>query len=99
MLKDYYQPSMMYWITGGVKRSLQSQSWSTIKFNQVTEAYYTRLSVSNGPVTIEHLSPNALMAAVVYGFAYISGYGHPGGFNILPTGQQFMHNIMNFTVI
>ena len=82
VLKEYYQPSMMYWITGGVKRSLQSQSWNTIAFNQVTEAYYTQLSVSNGPVTIVHTTVNALMSAVVYGFAYREAYGHPGGFSI-----------------
>ena len=82
VLKEYYQPSMMYWITGGVKRSLQSQSWNTITFNQVTEAYYTQLSVSNGPVTIMHTTTNALMSAVVYGFVYDRAYGHPGGFSV-----------------
>ncbi|XP_065903849.1 uncharacterized protein [Dysidea avara] len=82
VLKEYYQPSMMYWITGGVKRSLQSQSWNTITFNQVTEAYYTQLSVSNGPVTIIHTTANALMSAVVYGFDYSDAYGHPGGFSV-----------------
>ena len=82
VLKEYYQPSMMYWITGGVKRSLQSQSWNTITFNQVTEAYYTQLSVSNGPVTIIHTTANALMSAVVYGFAYRKAYGHSGGLSI-----------------
>ena len=82
VLKEYYQPSMMYWITGGVKRSLQSQSWNTITFNQVTEAYYTQLSVSNGPVTIIHTTANALMSAVVYGFDYREAYGHPGGFSV-----------------
>ena len=83
VLKEYYQPSMMYWIKGGVKRSLQSQSWNTITFNQVTEAYYTQLSVSNGPVTIMHMSASALMSVVVYGFDYRTGYGHPGGLSIL----------------
>ena len=82
VLKEYYQPSMMYWIRGGVKRSLLSQSWNTITFNQVTEAYYTQLSVSNGPVTIIHTTANALMSAVVYGFAYREAYGHSGGFSI-----------------
>ena len=82
VLKEYYQPSMMYWITGGVKRSLLSQSWTAIKFNQVTEAYYTQLSVANGPITIMHTTANALMSAVVYGFDYRRGYGHSGGFSI-----------------
>ena len=82
VLKEYYQPSMMYWITGGVKRSLQSQSWNTITFNEVTEAYYTQLSVSNGPVTIIHTTANALMSAVVYGFESRIAYGHSGGFSV-----------------
>ena len=82
VLKEYYQPSMMYWITGGVKKSLQSQSWSIITFNQVTEGYYTQLSVSNGPVTIMHTTANALMSAVVYGFESRIGYGHLGGFSV-----------------
>ena len=82
VLKEYYQPGVIFWIRGGVKRSLQSQSWNTITFNQVTEAYYTQLSVSNGPVTITHTTANALMSAVVYGFGYREAYGHPGGFSI-----------------
>ena len=100
VLKEYYQPSMMYLITGGVKRSLQSQSWNTITFNQVTEAYYTQLSVSNGPVTIIHTTDNALMSAVVYGFDYRSGYGHSGGFNILKNfpGQNSYKTIIQIPV-
>ena len=82
VLKEYYQPSMMYWITEGVRRSLQSQSWNPITFNQVTEAYYTQLSISNGPVTIIHTTTNALMSAVVYGFASREAYGHSGGLSI-----------------
>ena len=82
VLKEYYQPGVIFWIRGGVKRSLQSQSWNPITFNQVNEAYYTQLSVSNGPVTIVHTTANALMSAVVYGFGYREAYGHPGGFSI-----------------
>ena len=79
VLKEYYQPSMMYWISGGVKRSLKSQSWNAIKFNQVTEAYYTQLSVSNSTVKIAHTSTTALFSAFVYGFRRHGGYGHSGG--------------------
>ena len=83
VLKEYYQPSMMYWITGGVKRSLQSQSWNVIKFNKVTEAYFTQVSVSNVPaVKIIHTKADALMSGVVYGFRYRASYGHCGGFSI-----------------
>jgi len=81
VLKEYYQPSMMYWITEGVNRSLQSQSWNAITFNQVTEAYYVQIYVSD-PTTILHTTANALMSAVVYGFAFREAYGHSGGFSV-----------------
>ena len=82
VLKEYYQPSMMYWITGGVKRSLKSQLWNAIKFNQITEAYYTQLSVSNGTVSIAHHATDALISGVVYGVGYRNSYGHFGRFSI-----------------
>ena len=82
VLKKYYQPSMMYWITGGVKRSLKSQLWNAIKFNQITEAYYTQLSVSNGTVSIAHHATDALISGVVYGVGYRNSYGHFGRFSI-----------------
>ena len=99
VLKEYYQPSMMYWITGGVKRSLQSQSWSTMKFNQLTEAYYTQLSVSNGPVTIIHSLADALISAVVYGTRSIYSYGHLGGFGVQKKSQGKNSCISYTTVV
>jgi len=81
VLKEYYQPSMIYRITEGVKRSLQSLSWNTITFNQVIVAYYTQIFVSD-PATILHTAANALMSAVVYGFAFREAYGHSGGFSV-----------------
>jgi len=72
----------MYLTTGGVKQSLQTELWTPIVFNQATEAYYTQLRVSRGALTITHTTTDALISAVVYGFAYKKGYGHSGGFNI-----------------
>ena len=83
VLKEYFQPNLMYRIRGRVKRSLKSQPWSPIKFNQVTVAYYTQLSVSNGTVKIVHATTNALISAVVYGlddYRIYRVYGHSGGF-------------------
>ena len=83
VLKEYYQPSMMYWITGGVAQSLRSQFWNTIKLNQVTEAYYTQLFVCNVPtVKVIHTKADALLSGVVYGFTYGGSYGHGGEFII-----------------
>ena len=79
VLKEYYQPSMMYWVTEGVKRSLQSQSWNAVTFNKVTEAYYAQLSVSNGLVSTVHDTTDALISAVVYGYGNKRSYGHSGG--------------------
>jgi len=87
VLKEFYQPSMMYWVTGGVKRSLQSQSWKPVVFNKVTEAYYTQLYVSSGLVSIVHNTTDALISAVVYGYGYRRSYGHSGGFTIQKASQ------------
>ena len=83
VLKEYFQPSMMHWITGGVKRSLELKFWTPITFNKITEAYFTLLQVSQGAITIMHTNANALISAVVYGFAYSRSYGHSGGFSSL----------------
>ena len=82
VLKEYYQPTMMYWVTGGVKRSLQSQFWNEITFNKVTEAYYTQLPVSSGPVSIVHKMTDAIISGTVYGFRSRYSYGHFGGISI-----------------
>ena len=78
VLKEYYQPNMIYWITGGEKKSLQSHLWNPIIFDHITEAYFTQLSISNNSVNIVQTSTNASISAVVYGFAYSNGYGHSG---------------------
>ena len=102
VLKEYYQPSMMHWITGGVKRSLQTQ-WIPVVFNQVTEAYYTQISVSSGQVKIFHTKKDSLISAVVYGSRYSNSYGHFGGFitQIRFQGEDisiFTHLIYNIIV-
>ena len=83
VLKEYFQPHMIYWIRGGVKQSLQSEFWTPIVFNQVTEAYYAQLRVSQGAITIMHTNSYGLISAVVYGFASRQSYGHTGGFSLL----------------
>ena len=87
VLKEYYQPSMIYWITGGVKRSLESLSWNAVTFNKVTEAYYVQLYVSNGLVNIVHNTTDALISAVVYGYGNKRSYGHSGGLTMQKVSQ------------
>jgi len=78
-MEQYYQPSMMYLITGGVNRSLASQDWVPIVVNNITEAYATQVAVSEGVVQIVHANSTALMTAIAYGFKFHGAYGHPGG--------------------
>jgi len=86
VMEQYYQPSMMYLIAGGENRSLASQDWVPIVVNNITEAYATQVTVSEGVVQIVHANSTALMTAIAYGFTDPTGYGHPGGLSLIPTG-------------
>ena len=39
VLAQYYQPDMIYLISGGVNKSLDTQEWVPVKVNNVIEAY------------------------------------------------------------
>jgi len=80
VLSQYYQPDMMYLITGGVTRSLNTQKWVPVKINHNIEAYVTCLSISEGVAEVFHTNTEALLTTVVYGFANSGGYGHSGGY-------------------
>ena len=82
VLAQYYQPDMIYLIEGRGKKTLDTQEWVPIKVNNVTEAYATKVTISEGVAEIIHTNPSALMTTIVYGFARFKGYGHPGGFDI-----------------
>ena len=74
VLPDYYQPTMISLTTaGGVRQSLDSQSWVPITRNSVTEAYAAQVSISHGVFEVNHVNSSALMTVVVYGVSY----GHP----------------------
>ena len=80
VLAQYYQPDMIYLISGGVNKSLDTQEWVPVKVNNVTEAYAVTVSIPEGVAEIIHANISALMIAIVYGFGRLEGYGHPGGF-------------------
>jgi len=82
VLAQYYQPDMIYLIAGGVNKSLDTQEWVPVKVNNFTEAYATKVAISEGVVEVIHTNTSALMTTIVYGFARFKGYGHPGGFYI-----------------
>jgi len=82
VLAQYYQPDMIYIKSGGVNKSLDTQEWVPVKVNNVTEAYATKVTISEGVVEVIHTNTSALMTTIVYGFARYKGYGHPGGLYI-----------------
>ena len=76
VLAQYYQPDMIYMVTGGMNKSLDTQEWIPIIVNNVTEAYGTTVSnVSLGVTEIVHTNKAALMSMIVYGFLRYGGYG------------------------
>ena len=78
---QYYQPDMIYLLTGGINSSLNTQQWTSVRVNNFIEAYITRVNVQEGVVKISHANASALMTTMVYGFSGYVGYGHPGQFH------------------
>jgi len=78
VLAQYYQPDIIYLISGGRNISLSTQEWVPIKVKYTTEAYATQVTISEGVVEIIHANEVALMAVSVYGFTEYGSYGHPG---------------------
>ena len=75
---QYYQPSMIYLIAGGVNRSLLSQQWIPIQVDSITKAYATQVSIQEGVTEIFHSDPAAQLMVIVYGFSKHNAYGHVG---------------------
>ena len=84
LLAEYYQPHMIYLLANGVNKSLQSQTWTAIRYKYTANAYGVRISVPKGSVRIIHTKATAAapMAAAVYDSNSAPSYGHPGGLNI-----------------
>ena len=82
VLAQYYQPDMIYLISGGENRSLETNQWTPLLINDVTEAYTTQSRVTTGVIEVIHSNTEALMTTISYGFGDFLGYGHPGGNDI-----------------
>jgi len=78
VLAQYYQPDMIYLISGGVNRSLDTLQWVPIIVNDVTEAYSVQVNILEGVTEVAHLNNDAKQSHIAYGFASSEGYGHPG---------------------
>ena len=79
VMRQYYQPNMIYLVVGGVNRSLVTQQWVPIQVNNIIEAYATQVRIPEGITQVIHTDPAAQMTAIVYGFTINDGYGHMGG--------------------
>ena len=79
VLTQYYQPDMIYLISGGVNRSLDTNEliWVPIAVNSVTEAYSLSVEISAGVNEVMHSNTTALMAVNLYGYKQFEGYGNP----------------------
>ena len=88
VLEQYFQPNMIFLRTGNSNTSMESQEWVPIVINNITKAYATQVTASNGTVHITHANPSALMTAIAYGFTQNASYGHPGGLNLTKLGKH-----------
>ena len=94
VLAQYYQPDMIYLISGGRNISLNTQEWVPIKVKHSIKAYSTQLTISEGVSNVIHTNEAALMKVNIYGFTSYEGYGHPGRVGYL-TGlfQYFIYRL------
>ena len=94
VLTRHNKSEMVYLLSQGVNRSLDTHQWVPITINNDTEAIGVQVNVSEGVAEIVHVNTSAMMSAIVYGFTKNSGYGHPVG-NYRLKGQYFIYlNIM-----
>ena len=70
---------MIYLISGGENRSLDTHQWVPIIVNDATEAYSVQMNISEGVAKIMHSNTTALMAVNLYGYKRYEGYGNPVG--------------------
>ena len=92
VLAQYYQPDMIYLISGGVNRSLDTHQWVPIMVSNVTEAYSVQVNISEGVAEVVQNNTTISMSAVTYGFSVRLGYGHPAG-NYTIKGSVLYHYI------
>ena len=82
VLEQYYLPNMIYLISGGINRSLETQQWVPIQVNSTIKAYATQIEIPVGEIEIFHTDASAQLMTIAYGFTIHDGYGHIGGIDI-----------------
>ena len=100
VMAQYYQPNLINLIAGGVNMSLDTQQWTPIQDNGITEAYATQINISEGVAEIFHNDATAKLMVIVYGFSANDGYGYIGGIllsagyihsYVLDFGDSYLH--------
>ena len=99
VLTQYYQPDMIYLISGGVNRSLDIQQWVPIIINNITTAYSLLVEISAGVNEVMHSNTTALMGVNVYGFRRFEGYGNPVVINQLKGYFTYRYNLYEFMTL
>ena len=82
VMEQYYQPNMIYLMSGGVNRSLVTRRWVPIRVNDTIKAYGLIMNIPEGTAQLFHANASAQMMTIVYGFGTYDGYGHVGGIYI-----------------
>ena len=79
VLAQYFQPDMIYLMSGGEHRLLDTHQWTPIMVNSVPKAYSSHVTIiSLGAIEVVHNDSNAGLAVLSYGFCKHQAYGHPG---------------------
>lgn len=69
VMAQYYQPSMICLIAGGVNKSLATQEWVPVQINSTTIAYATQVNIPEGVTELFHSDSVAKLMVIVYGFS------------------------------
>ena len=72
VLAEYFDPTVIYFSSGGSSQSLDTSHWVAIQANNnVTEAtYYTNITnITTGIFEVSHASQNALLNTVLFGLS------------------------------
>ena len=93
VMEQYYQPNMIYLISGGVNRSLVTQQWVPIRVNSSTKAYATQVTITEGIAQVFHTEASAQLMTIAYGFTTRNAYGHIGGASITE-GYKIINKIL-----
>ena len=72
---QFFNPAMIYLVSNGHNRSLDTQKWLPIKINNIIEVYTTQVNIPHGISRIFHTDDTAMMIVLLYGLSSYGSYG------------------------